>query len=74
MDYGDPLMVAVASGDVAQLTPDPPLTVANCKGFQKTQRFDVTALVISLSTVRKVTEKREVKDIHCSNGKTADSD
>ena len=44
----DPLMVAVASGDVAQPTPYPPLTVANCKGFQKTQRFDVTALVISL--------------------------
>ena len=73
----DPLM-AVSSGDVAQLTPDPPLTVTNCKGFQKTQRFDVTAFEISLSTVCKDTEKREVRDIHLmdgskfSNGKTGE--
>ena len=74
----DPLMAAVTSGDVSQLTPDPPLTVADCKGFQKTQRFDVTALVISISTARKVSETREVKDIllmdgsQFSNGKTAE--
>ena len=41
--------------------------------------FDATALVFSLSSMRKVTEKLEVKDIHLmdgpkfSNGKTADS-
>ena len=73
----DPLL-AVSSGDVAQLTPDPPLSVAHCKGFQKTQRFDVTALVTSVGPVRKVTDKREVRDVHImdgskfSNGKTAE--
>ena len=73
----DPLM-AVSSGDVAQLTPDPPLSVAHCKGFQKKQRFDVAALVTSVGTVRKVTDKREVRDVHImdgskfSNGKAAE--
>ena len=36
--------------------------------------FDATALVFSFSSVPKVTDKLEVKDIHFSNGKTADSD
>ena len=70
--------MAVSSGDVAQLTPDPPLSVAHCKGFQKSQRFDVTALVTSVGPVRKVTDQREVRNVHImdgskfSNGKTAE--
>ena len=71
----DPLL---QTGDVTQLAPQPPMSVADCVGYKETQRFDVTALVARLSESRQVALGRLVRDVFLvdgsklKNGKTAE--
>ena len=44
----------------ATVQPSPSMCIKDCKLLQQSQRFDVTALVDSLSEVRSVSDTREV--------------
>ena len=51
-------------------TPQPDLIVADCLGFKKNQRFDVIALVTSVSEARPVVLARHVVDVRLVDGST----
>ena len=43
--------------------PEPAMSIKDCKKFQRTQRFDVTALLDEVSDIRSVTDNRQLVSV-----------